>query len=757
MSWRGGFMAHFAGRRQWEIATKIFCLRGICGKQAEKFLQRSRCGIRFAVAPGRKMGVPSGIAKHTRRCSYLLISLFALISSAATAHAPQSPPVPSPINLMPLPVKVMPAAGRLMVMQTFSVAIAGYNEPRLEHAAQRFLRDLNRQTGYFLSERLGDAAHATLAIQADHGSEPVQDLGEDESYVLEVTSAGAKLTAANPLGVMHGLQTFLQLVEVVPDGYAAPAIHIEDTPRFPWRGLSLDVSRHFISMPVLQRNVDALAAVKMNVLHLHLSDDQGFRLQSREFPQLQDLGSDGMYYSQAEMRELIAYASDRGIRIVPEFDMPGHSTAWFVGYPELSSGPGPYQIERRWGIFDPAMDPTRESTYKLLDKFIAEMASIFPDRYFHIGGDEVNGKQWDANAKIHEFMRAHNLKSNQELQQYFTVRVEKIVSKHHKSMVGWDEILTPGMPKDVVIQSWRGQESLAEAAKQGYRGILSSGYYLDAIQPAAQHYLVDPLSGPGAMLTPAQQKLILGGEACMWEEFASDESVESRIWPRAAAVAERLWSPQQVQDVNSMYRRMAAVSAQLEQLGLTHRSVSVKMLARLAGTDDIAALEVLARAAQPAGVSIRETEAEKAGGIQTSDVPLNRMVDAISPESEEARKFSAAVDQFVASKFQDRAAESYLRGKLTQWRDNDSALQPLLQNSFLLKEVVRVSQNLALLGAAGLQALDYIDARKAAPSEWRAQQVAMIQQAAKPTADLVLAVAPAVQKLVEGSAALTTP
>jgi hexosaminidase len=681
--------------------------------------------------------------------------MFVLINSAA-AHAPQSPQAPSPIHLMPLPLKVTSAAGRLMVTQTFSVAIAGSNEPRLEHAAQRFLRDLSRQTGYFLSERLADAAHATLTIHADHGSEPVQDLGEDESYLLEVSGAGAQLTAPNPLGVMHGLQTFLQLVEVTPEGYAAPAIHIEDTPRFPWRGLSLDVSRHFISMPVLKRNVDALAAVKMNVLHLHLSDDQGFRLESREFPKLQDLGSDGMYYSQAEMRELIAYARDRGIRIVPEFDMPGHSTAWFVGYPELSSGPGPYQIERRWGIFDPAMDPTRDSTYKVLDKFIAEMTNIFPDRYFHIGGDEVNGKQWDANPKIHEFMQAHNLKSNQELQQFFTVRVEKIVSKHHKFMVGWDEILTPGMPKDVVIQSWRGQESLAEAAKQGYRGILSSGYYLDAIQPAAQHYLVDPLSGAGATLTPAQQKLILGGEACMWEEFASDESVESRIWPRAAAVAERLWSPQQVQDVNSMYRRMEAVSAQLEQLGLTHRSVSVKMLARLAGTDDIAALDVLARAAQPAGVSIRETEAEKAGGIQTSDVPLNRMVDAISPESEAARKFSAAVDRFVASKFQDSAAESYIRGKLTQWRDNDSALQPLLQNSFLLKEVAPVSQNLAVLGAAGLQALDYIDARKAASGEWRGQQVAMIQQAAKPTADLVLAVAPAVQKLVEGSAAAST-
>ncbi len=699
------------------------------------------------------MSIHSEIGKRATRFSYLLILFYSLISFVAMAEVPQSQQLPSPINVVPLPATVTPAAGRLLVSQTFSVAIAGYNDPRLERAAQRFLRDLSRQTGYFLSERLADAGHATLTIHADHGSEPVQDLGEDESYVLDVSSAGAKLTAPNPLGAMHGLQTFLQLVQVTPDGYAAPAIHIEDTPRFPWRGLSIDVSRHFISMEVLKRNVDGMAAVKMNVLHLHLSDDQGFRLESRQFPKLQELGSDGMYYRQGEMRELIAYASDRGIRIVPEFDMPGHSTAWFVGYPELSSGPGPYQIERRWGIFDPAMDPTREATYKLLDKFIEEMTNIFPDRYFHIGGDEVNAKQWDANPKIHDFMQAHNLKSNQELQQYFTDRVEKIVSKHHKFMVGWDEILTPGMPKDIVIQSWRGQESLAEAARQGYRGILSSGYYLDAIQPAAQHYLVDPLSGAGATLTAEQQKLILGGEACMWEEFASDESIESRIWPRAAAIAERLWSPQQVQDVNSMYRRMAAVSAKLEQLGLTHRSSSEVMLARIASTDDIAALEVLAQAVQPASITIRETEAEKAGGIQTSDVPLNRMVDAVAPESEAARKFSSAVEQFVASKFQDATTESYIRQTLTKWRDNDSAFQPLLQNSFLLQEVAPVSQNLASLGAAGLLALDYIDARKVAPSEWKVQQVAMIQQAAKPTADLVLAVAPAVQKLVEASSA----
>ena len=690
-----------------------------------------------------------GIGKYATCCCYLLVMIFALISSAATAQEPQAT-LPA-INVMPMPATVTFATGRLVVSQTFTVAIAGYNDPRLERAAQRFLRDLGRQTGYFVSDRLGDASHSTLVIHADHGSEPVQDLGEDESYVLDVSSAVAKLTAANPLGVMRGLETFLQLVEVTPDGYAAPAVHIEDSPRFPWRGLSIDVSRHFITMPVLRRNVDAMAAVKMNVLHLHLSDDQGFRLESKEFPKLQELGSDGMYYSQTEMRELIAYAADRGIRVVPEFDMPGHSTAWFVGYPELASGSGPYRIERRWGIFDPAMDPTRESTYKLLDKFIGEMATLFPDRYFHIGGDEVNGKEWDANPKIREFMRAHNLKSDQELQQYFTDRVEKIVSKHHKFMVGWDEILTPGMPKDIVIQSWRGQDSLAEVARQGYRGILSSGYYLDAMAPAAQHYLVDPLAGADATLTPAQQKLILGGEACMWEEFASDETIESRIWPRAAAIAERLWSPQQVQDVNSMYRRMAAISAHLEELGLTHRSSSAVMLARAAGTNDIRALEVLAEATQPSSISIRESEAEKAGGIQTSDIPLNRMADGIAPESAAARKFSAAVDQFIASKFQDAANESCIREELTKWRDNDSALQPLLQNSFLLKEVAPVSQNLAALGSAGLKALDNIDARKPMAAEWRQQQIAAIQQAAKPTADLVLAVAPAVQKLVEAS------
>ena len=325
-------------------------------------------------------------------------------------------------------------------------------------------------------------------IHADHGRQAIQKLGEDESYELTITDSGAKLTAPTSLGALRGLQTFLQLVQITPAGFAAPAVTIKDQPRFPWRGTLIDVSRHFIPVDVLKRNLDGMAAVKMNVLHWHLSDDQGFRAESKVFPKLTGMGSDGMFYTQAEMRDVIAYAHDRGIRVMPEFDIPGHSRSWFLGYPELASGPGPYTLEDG----DPIMDPTRESTYKFLEKFIAEMAKLFPDAYFHIGGDEVDGKQWDANPKIQEFMHAHSMKNKQDLQAYFNQRLQKIVARNHKTMVGWDEILHPDLPKTIVVHSWRGQKSLAEAAKQGYSGLLSYGYYLDLMWPASQHYAVDP-------------------------------------------------------------------------------------------------------------------------------------------------------------------------------------------------------------------------------------------------------------------------
>ena len=464
------------------------------------------------------------------------IQSICLMSFALLLFSPASRAQQRELNLMPMPASVQMGGGSLRIDSSFTVSLTGHTEPRLERAVQRFKRQLSRQTAVPLP--LKDAPKPTLLIQTDHASKEIQELGEGESYILEVTAEGAKLTAPTPLGTMHGLQTFLQLVSVSPDGFAVPALSIRDKPRFPWRGLMIDCSRHFIPPDVIKRNLDGLEAVKMNVFHWHLSDNQGFRVESKKFPKLHAMGSDGLYYSQEEIRDAIAYARDRGIRVVPEFDMPGHTTAWFVGYPELASGPGPYEIERHWGVFDPAMDPINEKTYKFLEGFVEEMAHLFPDHYFHIGGDEVNGKEWDANPKIQEYKKAHGLKSNEELQGYFSQRVQKIVTKHGKAVIGWDEVFVPGVPKDIVIQSWRGQASLAQAATQGYRGMLSNGYYLDLGWSAARHYASDPTSGPAANLTPEQQQLILGGESCMWVEYANAENIDSRIWPRNAAIAE---------------------------------------------------------------------------------------------------------------------------------------------------------------------------------------------------------------------------
>jgi hexosaminidase len=676
-----------------------------------------------------------------------ILVLCVLVLPAMTAAQQPAP------TLLPVPAKVQTGTGSLRVDAAFSVALTGYSEPRLERSVERFLHQLALQTALPLSTKAASNAKATLVIHTDHGSKEVQELGEDESYALEVSTTGAKLTAATPLGTMHGLQTFLQLVNVSPDGFAAPAVTIQDQPRFPWRGMMIDSARHFTPLDVLKRNLDGIEAVKMNVFHWHLSENQGFRMESKKFPKLHEMGSDGLFYTQDEVRDLIAYARDRGIRVVPEFDMPGHATAWFVGHPELASGKGPYEIERRWGIFDPAMDPTSEKVYKLLDELIAEMAKVFPDHFFHIGGDEVNGKEWDANPKIQAFMKAHGIKSNEALQAYFSERVQKLVTKHGKIVVGWDEVLVPGVPKDIVIQSWRGQASLAQAAKLGYRGILSNGYYLDLGWTAARHYAVDPMSGDAANLTPEEKQRILGGESCMWAEYVNPENIDSRIWPRNAAMAERFWSPENVRDAASMYARLDFISARLEWLGLTHKSYYHKMLQRIAGPaspQELSALRTLTDQVEPVKDYTRE---QTAPAEPTSATPLNRVVDAVPLESDAGRHFGELVDQYLASSCHDAAAEARLRTQLTAWRDNDAKLQALEQRSYLVKDVAATSQDLSAIGAAGLAALDAIAKGQPESDAWKSQQLAVIEQAKKPKAQLLLIPAPAVQKLIEAAVA----
>ncbi len=642
------------------------------------------------------------------------------------------------IGLMPWPAKLLPGNGSLPIDASFGVSTSGYSDTRLEAAIARLITRLSRETGIQMSAL--KPQRGTLTISCRHAAPSIPTLGEDEAYTLDVEPNGARLAAETTTGALRGMETLAQLVHAGASGYEIPAVHIEDRPRFAWRGLMIDVSRHWMPVGVIERNLDAMAAVKLNVFHWHLSDDQGFRVESKLFPKLQQFGSDGHFYTQDEIRGVIAYASERGIRVVPEFDIPGHTSSWLAGMPELGSGPGPYKIERKWGVFEPTLDPSREDVYAFLDAFIGEMAALFPDPCFHIGGDEVEGTAWTKSEHIQAFAKEHGLKTNQDLLAYFSLRVGKIVKKHGKTMIGWDEVLTPELDSQAIIQSWRGQESLAQAAKKGNRSILSYGYYLDYLKPASYHYANDPLNGAAQALSPAESEHILGGEACMWSEYVSAVTIDSRVWPRTAAIAERLWSPASVKDTDSMCRRLEAVSGALTWAGAKHRSNSVAILDEMAGGIAAEPLRVLADAVEALGIVGRRDEHH-----YTSAVPLNRLVDAARPESESVR----ALERCSREIGNNPAAKAAINNALTQWRNDYILLLPLARNNALIEDALPFSEELSTLGTIGLQALKFIETGKAPPENWITEQRRVVSEIGKPKKELVIAAARPVMILLE--------
>lgn len=632
-------------------------------------------------------------------------------------------------TLMPQPAQLTAGAGVLAIGPSFSFATDQHDDARLDGAIRWTVDRLKRQTGVTLAEAPVHGT-GTVVMTVEGPGEAIQGPNEDESYSLEVTAQGAHLHAATDVGAMHGLETLVQLVQTDGQGSWLPAVSIQDSPRFRWRGLMIDCSRHFIPLPVILRTLDGMAAVKLNVFHWHLTDDQGFRMESKVFPKLTGEGSDGQYYTQEQAKEVVAYARARGIRVVPEFDMPGHTTSWAVGYPELASGPGPFSIERHFGVFNPVFDPTKESTYEFIDRFVAEMATIFPDPYMHIGGDENNGVEWRQNPKIQAFAREHHLQGTAAIQAYFNQRLLPILTKNGKKMIGWDEVLTPGLPKDVMVQSWRGFDSLAAGAKQGYSGILSAGYYLDHMDSAADHYRVDPLPADST-LTPEQAARILGGEACMWSEYVDGRTIDSRIWPRTAAIAERLWSPRTVNNIDDMYRRLWVESLRLEQLGLTQISHEDVSLRGLTGTEAIEPLQPLAAVLQPVNFDTRADYAE-AHGVTTLS-PLDNLVDALPPDPPSRHDFANLVSTYLQDPMARPDLESTLTATFRSWMGGPPLMQ-IMTASPQMELALPRAQQLAALGALGMEALGYLSSGESAPAGWKARQLAILDEAEKPVA-----------------------
>ncbi|MGL5603093.1 MAG: beta-N-acetylhexosaminidase [Silvania sp.] len=724
------------------------------------------------------------------------------------------------LPLMPWPTSVeRPAThGALVLTHDISVRVSGDD---LGDAVSRLRQRISLQTGWTLKPQADnpDSATITIAIARKVAPQPKPD--SDESYTLTVDASGVNIAANTRFGALRAMETLLQLIQNGPENTSLPWVSIKDAPRFPWRGLLLDSARHFIPLDDIKRQIDGMAAAKLNVLHWHLTDDQGWRFASKRYPKLTQLASDGLFYTQDQMRDVVRYATARGVRVVPEIDMPGHASAIAVAYPELMSAPGPYEMERHWGVLKPVLDPTKEATWAFASAMIGELAAIFPDPYLHIGGDEVDDSQWKANPAIQQFMRDNKLADSHALQAYFNRKLETILEKNQRQMVGWDEIFHPDLPKSILIQSWQGQDALGEVAKQGYKGILSTGFYLDQPQYTAYHYrneivpkglnnvdvitdsdsaqswsftlprlkgkpvegsftlikgeagwrgFIDfngksrravqdivwrsdnqvtfsvdtwmgetrpvvtvnddkidgyfllgnsryPVTGQRLEAVPkgiapavpdaSQQANLLGGEAALWAENVAAPVLDIKLWPRAFAVAERLWSAQDVTDIDNMYTRLQAIDSwSTVSVGLQQHARQQVQFTRLANTTDTLALTILAQALEPAQYYTRNHLKFQAGNYDLFE-PLNRLADALAPESNTVRQMHRWVDRLVSDAEDSESAES-LRHLFTRWQSNTPDALALAENNYQLKAIKPVIQTVDKLAAIGLRLTDLV-------------------------------------------------
>ncbi|CAN1556316.1 Chb N-acetyl-beta-hexosaminidase [Flavobacteriaceae bacterium] len=637
---------------------------------------------------------------------YIILFLFSTIISNAQITKEQ-------LNIMPWPQNISLSEGSFVLTKNFKVNITGAPDARIFVGATHFMRRLDGRTGMFFNQGfvtgLNEVPLAELQINCI-GSGKI-DLYEDESYLLDITKNKITINATTDLGALHALETLLQLLQNDSNSFYFPVSKISDFPRFTWRGLMIDAARHFMPVDVIKRNLDGMAAAKMNVFHWHLVDDQGWRIEMKKHPKLIQMASDGEYYTQEEIKNVVKYAADRGILIVPEIDMPGHGTAILTAYPEIGSkvvnlnvNSGEkeqkftqiqsYNLERNSGIFTPTLDPSNPKTYQLISEIFDEVCPLFPGKFFHIGGDENEGKDWDSNPKIQEFKKKHNLANNHELQTYFTMQLIPMLKKHNKELMGWEEIMTKNMSKDAIIHSWKGVnegvpagKSLVDAVKGGYKTVLSNGYYIDLVFGVDDHYTVDPMP-KNVTLTEEEKARILGGEATMWSELVTPATIDSRIWPRTVAIAERLWSDGSVTDSNSLRKRMDVLSFRLEELGLNHIKSREGLLRNISNNQKSQALVDFSNICEPIKKYSRNAEGTE---YQTYS-PFTLFADACVPDASDALEFDKAVTCYLGNKTNEN--EKAVINYLNNWTKMNTDLNTLSTNAPLVQPLLPLSKSL---------------------------------------------------------------
>jgi hexosaminidase len=636
-----------------------------------------------------------------------MINLFFVLLVVFVSHAQVKN---EQLNLMPWPQKVALSSAVFVLNKDFKINCTGNPDSRIFKGASRFLRRLDERTGLFLNQpfvtKTNEFPEAQLQINCQRKGRV--GLQEDETYHLSVLSNTIIINATTDLGALHALETLSQLLQNNGTEFYFPAVEITDAPRFVWRGLMIDASRHFQPVDVIKRNLDGMAAMKMNVFHWHLADNQGWRIEIKKHPKLTELASDGDFYTQEEIATIVKYADERGIMVVPEIDVPGHASALLTAFPKIGSKTDgtPYAVSRKSGVHDAALDPTNSKTYQILADIFDEVCPLFPSAYFHIGGDENNGKEWDANPKIQEFKKKNNLATSHDLQTYFNMKLVTMLKKHGKQLMGWEEIMTPAMSKEAIIHAWRGvnegmeaASALVKAAKSGYKAVLSNGYYIDLMLPVDSHYLNDPMP-KNVVFTEEEKARILGGEATMWSELVTPLNIDSRIWPRTAAIAERLWSNDTVRNLENMHKRLKQISFRLEEIGLTHIRNKEVILRNISNYQDTKALNDFTNICEPYKLYKRNGGGKKYFMFS----PLTLFADACAADASDAYEFNKAVNLYLENK--SLANQKLVSDYLKKWIAMDLDLIRLSANAPLIQPILPLSKNLSFVSKQLLLAME---------------------------------------------------